>query len=39
MMETTGLSREELLKDPADELPRAVDELAPTGRLPINSAI
>ena len=34
LMEKTGLSREDLLKGLADELPRAVDELTPTGRLP-----
>jgi uncharacterized protein YidB (DUF937 family) len=43
LMEKTGLSREELLKGLADELPKAVDELTPTGRLPspgeINNAI
>jgi uncharacterized protein YidB (DUF937 family) len=34
LMERTGLSREDLLKGLADQLPRAVDELTPTGRLP-----
>ena len=34
LIEKTGLSREELLKGLADELPRAVNELTPTGRLP-----
>lgn len=43
LMQKTGLSREDLLKGLADELPKAVDELTPTGRLPspgeINSAL
>lgn len=43
LMEKTGLSREDLLKGLADELPKAVDELTPTGRLPspgeINNAL
>lgn len=43
LMERTGLSREHLLKGLADELPKAVDELTPSGRLPtpgdINNAI
>ena len=34
LIEKTGLPREELLKGLADELPRAVNELTPTGRLP-----
>ena len=34
LMEKTGLSREDLLRGLADELPRAVNELTPTGRLP-----
>lgn len=34
LMERTGLSREDLLKGLADQLPKAVDELTPTGRLP-----
>lgn len=34
LIEKTGLSREELLKGLADELPRAVNELTPSGRLP-----
>jgi len=43
LMERTGLSRDHLLKGLADGLPRAVDELTPSGRLPtpgeINNAI
>jgi len=43
LMARTGLSREELLAGLADQLPKAVDELTPTGRLPspgeINNAI
>jgi uncharacterized protein YidB (DUF937 family) len=43
LMEKTGLSREDLLKGLADELPKAVDELTPNGRLPspgeINKAL
>lgn len=43
LMEKTGLSRDDLLKGLADELPRAVDDLTPTGRLPspgeINNAL
>lgn len=43
LMEKTGLSREDLLKGLADELPRAVDNMTPTGRLPspgeINNAL
>lgn len=43
LMERTGLSREDLLKGLAEQLPTAVDELTPTGRLPspgeINKAI
>ena len=34
LMEKTGLSREDLLRGLADELPKAVNELTPTGRLP-----
>jgi len=43
LMARTGLSREDLLKGLADQLPKAIDELTPTGRLPspgeINNAI
>jgi uncharacterized protein YidB (DUF937 family) len=43
LMEKTGLSREDLLKGLAEELPKAVDDLTPTGRLPspgeINNAL
>ncbi len=34
LMEKTGLSREDLLRGLADELPKAVNVLTPTGRLP-----
>jgi uncharacterized protein YidB (DUF937 family) len=34
LTERTGMSREELLAGLSEQLPRAVDELTPTGRLP-----
>ena len=34
LMERTGLSREDLLKGLADQLPSAINDLTPTGRLP-----
>lgn len=39
LMEKTGLSREDLLRGLADELPNAVNELTPAGRLPSSGEI